>query len=223
MQTAFFAHLTEISCRKENDPYCPPSQQIAGWSSPVARQAHNLKVVGSNPTPATTFQNLGGQTPGFFLSPMDGSRSYQVYVIRDMGALEHRRRSACFLASASECCSAGLKSWPDIHPLCDSLLGLSHHLLLIDTHPLRPRLLSTFMREGYEFAMAAREIVNIAIPLIAGLVLVFFPQVTIKNSVETPDYVVDRQKDKMRRIGYVLLFAAGCYILAGALRGMAKP
>ena len=26
---------------------------IAGWSSPVARQAHNLKAVGSNPTPAT--------------------------------------------------------------------------------------------------------------------------------------------------------------------------
>src|SRR3989337_2640888 len=30
---------------------CPTA---AGWSSPVARQAHNLKVVGSNPTPATT-------------------------------------------------------------------------------------------------------------------------------------------------------------------------
>ena len=28
-------------------------QGAAGWSSPVARQAHNLKVVGSNPTPAT--------------------------------------------------------------------------------------------------------------------------------------------------------------------------
>ena len=28
---------------------------VAGWSSPVARQAHNLKVVGSNPTPATNF------------------------------------------------------------------------------------------------------------------------------------------------------------------------
>ena len=28
-------------------------QFIAGWSSLVARQAHNLKVVGSNPTPAT--------------------------------------------------------------------------------------------------------------------------------------------------------------------------
>ena len=34
----------------------------AGWSSPVARQAHNLKVVGSNPTPATNIlygMNLG--------------------------------------------------------------------------------------------------------------------------------------------------------------------
>ena len=29
------------------------TQYNAGWSSPVARQAHNLKVVGSNPTPAT--------------------------------------------------------------------------------------------------------------------------------------------------------------------------
>ncbi len=28
----------------------------AGWSSPVARQAHNLKVVGSNPTPATNLR-----------------------------------------------------------------------------------------------------------------------------------------------------------------------
>ena len=32
----------------------------AGWSSPVARQAHNLKVVGSNPAPATI---LGEKTP----------------------------------------------------------------------------------------------------------------------------------------------------------------
>ena len=33
---------------------CPDAQLgSAGWSSPVARQAHNLKVVGSNPTPAT--------------------------------------------------------------------------------------------------------------------------------------------------------------------------
>ncbi len=30
----------------------------AGWSSPVARQAHNLKVVGSNPTPAPNLPKL---------------------------------------------------------------------------------------------------------------------------------------------------------------------
>ena len=29
----------------------------AGWSSPVARQAHNLKVAGSNPAPATNIEN----------------------------------------------------------------------------------------------------------------------------------------------------------------------
>ena len=27
----------------------------AGWSSPVARQAHNLKVAGSNPAPAPKY------------------------------------------------------------------------------------------------------------------------------------------------------------------------
>ena len=36
----------------------------AGWSSPVARQAHNLKVTGSNPVPATisspSTQKVGG-------------------------------------------------------------------------------------------------------------------------------------------------------------------
>src|SRR3990167_7618212 len=34
----------------------------AGWSSPVARQAHNLKVVGSNPTPATTIPDPRAQS-----------------------------------------------------------------------------------------------------------------------------------------------------------------
>ncbi|MGH6710711.1 MAG: hypothetical protein ACREEK_17280, partial [Bradyrhizobium sp.] len=33
------------------------------WSSPVARQAHNLKVIGSNPIPATKIA-LPGQRPG---------------------------------------------------------------------------------------------------------------------------------------------------------------
>ncbi len=30
---------------------------VAGWSSPVARQAHNLKVTGSNPVPATIYNS----------------------------------------------------------------------------------------------------------------------------------------------------------------------
>ena len=38
----------------------------AGWSSPVARQAHNLKVVGSNPTPATKNKPVSSMTYGFF-------------------------------------------------------------------------------------------------------------------------------------------------------------
>lgn len=34
-----------------------PQIGIAGWSSPVAREAHNLEVAGSNPVPATTFKD----------------------------------------------------------------------------------------------------------------------------------------------------------------------
>ena len=34
------------------------STRDAGWSSPVARQAHNLKVAGSNPAPATNRFNV---------------------------------------------------------------------------------------------------------------------------------------------------------------------
>ena len=38
----------------------------AGWSSPVARQAHNLKVIGSNPIPATNiFNSLARKSAGF--------------------------------------------------------------------------------------------------------------------------------------------------------------
>ena len=40
----------------------------AGWSSPVARQAHNLKVVGSNPTPAPKFKGLAGNGEAFLLA-----------------------------------------------------------------------------------------------------------------------------------------------------------
>ena len=36
-------------------PLCYNKTINAGWSSPVARQAHNLKAAGSNPAPATKF------------------------------------------------------------------------------------------------------------------------------------------------------------------------
>lgn len=35
--------------------YCVIISHIAGWSSLVARVAHNHKVAGSNPAPATNF------------------------------------------------------------------------------------------------------------------------------------------------------------------------
>ena len=35
------------------------SKNVAGWSSPVAREAHNLEVTGSNPVPATFFTPAG--------------------------------------------------------------------------------------------------------------------------------------------------------------------
>jgi hypothetical protein len=41
---------------------------IAGWSSPVARQAHNLKVVSSNLAPATKYQKAPSFAEGLFLS-----------------------------------------------------------------------------------------------------------------------------------------------------------
>jgi hypothetical protein len=47
----------------------------AGWSSPVARQAHNLKVVGSNPTPATKFENGPPRAGRFAFGACVGKRA----------------------------------------------------------------------------------------------------------------------------------------------------
>ena len=44
---SFFEKLVARRAKKER------AKVDAGWSSPVARQAHNLKVTGSNPVPAT--------------------------------------------------------------------------------------------------------------------------------------------------------------------------
>ena len=57
----------------------------AGWSSLVARRAHNPEVVGSNPTPATNLIFEGrAQAPGLFvlrlMSRVSG-KAYFVYVL----------------------------------------------------------------------------------------------------------------------------------------------
>ena len=47
-------HMSHDSRPKLNEAKPHRDQaSVAGWSSPVARQAHNLKVTGSNPVPAT--------------------------------------------------------------------------------------------------------------------------------------------------------------------------
>ena len=61
-----------------NTFFLPEHPFDAGWSSPVARQAHNLKVVGSNPTPAPKLTKPRWHTPrGFLLSgtPRAGSNA----------------------------------------------------------------------------------------------------------------------------------------------------
>ena len=50
----------------------------AGWSSPVARQAHNLKVAGSNPAPATKYAK--GRPKGRPLAYLDSG--YKVEPLR---------------------------------------------------------------------------------------------------------------------------------------------
>jgi ribosome maturation factor RimP len=49
---------------KSDTVHCIIRNLIAGWSSLAARRAHNPKVVGSNPAPATSFQ---GPVHGAFL------------------------------------------------------------------------------------------------------------------------------------------------------------
>ena len=50
------SHQVETS--KSNPTHDTPTTNFAaGWSSPVARQAHNLKVTGSNPVPAPKNKN----------------------------------------------------------------------------------------------------------------------------------------------------------------------
>ena len=48
-----FAKLARFWLAKLRRDFALQNSDNAGWSSPVARQAHNLKAAGSNPAPAT--------------------------------------------------------------------------------------------------------------------------------------------------------------------------
>src|ERR1700732_3521087 len=63
----------------------------AGWSSPVARQAHNLKVVGSNPAPATNSKKAVLARGRFFVIPARQSPG-ETDVLHDHAPHRHRRR-----------------------------------------------------------------------------------------------------------------------------------
>src|SRR5690242_4802599 len=54
----FWRFLHKSACVAKKLRHYYPCFGIAGWSSPVARQAHNLKVGGSNPPPATNLARL---------------------------------------------------------------------------------------------------------------------------------------------------------------------
>ena len=86
----------------------------AGWSSPVARQAHNLKVAGSNPAPATTIKAaLGGILPCPLLRQIRSAKIPNInFHPRIRINLMHGMEDD--LAQHSEDCINGLLSLPKI-------------------------------------------------------------------------------------------------------------
>ena len=103
-----------VAARSSNPASTHTITTNAGWSSPVARQAHNLKVTGSNPVPATTDSLLpiapaSARAMGVFCCPACHQRSAGLPAQRyrpSRGSMqafgEHRGgdRSTCGLLSA---------------------------------------------------------------------------------------------------------------------------
>jgi hypothetical protein len=54
----------QVVKRQSSNPSSLTLRLAAGWSSPVARQAHNLKVAGSNPAPAPKHHKSPADTLG---------------------------------------------------------------------------------------------------------------------------------------------------------------
>ena len=99
----------------------------AGWSSPVARQAHNLKVVGSNPTPATSPKKTPAKKAGFFMDIVQkkrapSARSFlrasqtQTYHDKLTGQITPEGRSALGDCKQSPAASKGANPTPETSP-----------------------------------------------------------------------------------------------------------
>jgi hypothetical protein len=77
--------------------FCTIVQVDAGWSSPVARQAHNLKVTGSNPVPATSS-----------LTSLDLSQMLIAFVppVAPRATHHNRHVTGSILTCSRKCCSS---------------------------------------------------------------------------------------------------------------------
>ena len=78
-------HLDKVNRLRIAEPF----HGIAGWSSPVAREAHNLEVGGSNPPPATR----GPRRPEGGLGEVIRARPPRAPALRPRWSRARRRRS----------------------------------------------------------------------------------------------------------------------------------
>ena len=87
----------------------------AGWSSPVARQAHNLKVVGSNPTPATKQCRRADRPAAFFFDHQADQRS-RGYCSPYRHLIVRRRDTWCATIGKNRRCPNGHASGSPVRP-----------------------------------------------------------------------------------------------------------
>ena len=78
----------------------------AGWSSPVAREAHNLEVVGSNPAPATFIANSSELAIFVRIQLLQSYSFYQSFI----GPIVLRSRKRCPLV-LDGIAAACLQTW----------------------------------------------------------------------------------------------------------------
>ena len=75
---------------------CYSSASDAGWSSSVARRAHNPKVIGSNPVPATSFISRRiNAVISFkrFQNVVDGNSKVSIMLTSSLASYLFRQRS----------------------------------------------------------------------------------------------------------------------------------